>query len=331
MLTSSLKKGIIGALCGIAILVIGYFYFEDHYFPSTDDAYVHGHIIHVAPQVSGQVIQVYVSNLNEVKAGAKLFQIDPKPYQLAVNKAQANLQLTQTAYQTAQTSYDLAKKIVSKAQEQLDIAQKSYQRMLKLRKQSVASKQQLDDSKNQYEQAQSSLLSAQDKVATAKANLGNYQGQSTKLQMARIELEQAKLDLKHTVIYASENGYLANFELQPGTWVSAGMPQFLILTRDQWILANFKETQLTRIKPGQAVTIDLPTAGSGTLHGVVESISRSSGAFTSLLPPENASGNWVKVVGRFPVKIVFKDLSPNDRILDGASAEVTVNTWHTTD
>lgn len=237
-------------------------------YPSTDNAYIQANIINIAPQVAGKVSKLAISNNQPVKQGQLLFVIDPEPYRLAVDKAQA----------------------------QLDNDQKNAERMLTLASEGRASKAEGDAAK-------------------------------AKLDVSKAELAQALLNLHYTQVIAPADGIITNLSLRQGAVVAAGNPLFaLIESSNWWVDANYKETQLKRIKPGQSAKIEIDMYPGKVFQGVVECISHGSGAAFSLLPPENATGNWVKVTQRFTVRIKLLNQDSYHPYRVGASSTVTIDT-----
>jgi membrane fusion protein (multidrug efflux system) len=262
-------KAIATAAAVIALSIAGFSYWRYlEIYPSTDDAYVQGHIINIAPQIAGKINQVAVVNNQVVKQGQSLFSIDPEPYQLAVNKAQA----------------------------QLDLDQKNAERYITLANEGRASKLEGDEAR-------------------------------AKLEVSKATLAEAKLNLQYTQVTASRDGIITNLSLREGNVVAAGIPLFaLIEAGNWWVDANYKETQLKRIYPGQSAKVELDMYPGLIFRGVVESVSGGSGAAFSLLPPENATGNWVKVTQRFAVKVKLLEQDPQHPFRIGASSTVTINT-----
>jgi membrane fusion protein (multidrug efflux system) len=279
----SRKKILAWSCIGLVVIVVIYGmmrYFENH--PSTDDAYVQAGTINIAAQVTGPVANIFVEDHQLVQKGQLLFTIDPKPFQIAVNKAQAMVIAEQAA---------------------LTLAQQNAGRILHLVQIEQASKAAGDDT--------------QSKLDSAKANLMADQAQ----------LAQAKLDLEHTQVVAPSTGIVTEFVLRPGNNVVADTTLFMIvIENDFWVDANFKETQIASIKPGQPVKIILDMFPHHIFHGVVNAVSSASGSVFSLMPPENASGNWVKVTQRFPVKVTIQDQNHAFPLRAGSTATVTIDT-----
>lgn len=317
------KKIFIG--CGVVLVtslgIYGY-YMYNKIFPSTDNAYVNADVINISPKVGGYIEKVYVQNNQFVHKGDKLIQIDPNDYQLQV--AQANAKNIQTKGQlaVAQEQVNVAKSNLTKAQSSLQTATNMANRYIKLYKDDAGSLQDAQKYINQRVQAEkakdealSSLKQAMIHVEIAKAQVGE----------AKVGQDNANLNLSYTTLVAPDDGYVSNLKIYKGQLVSQGQPLFgFIDNKKWWIDANFKETDLDRIKPGQKVEVKLDMYNH-TYTGKVDSVSYATGSVFSLLPAENATGNWVKVTQRFPVKITLKNSSKYP-LRVGASAEVKVDT-----
>ena len=280
--TTKKKLFMASALGGVAIILIylAFSYVGKH--PSTDDAYVQADTINVAAQVTGPIASIAVNDHQYVEQGQLLFAIDPAPFQIAVDKAAANVDAARAALLLAEQTGRRIIHLVSIGQE----------------------------AKATGDQAQSQLDSARAVLAADEAQLAS-----------------ARLDLEHTHVSAPRAGIVTQFLLQPGNNIVANNTLFMIVEQDHfWVDANFKETQVARIKAGQSVNIVLDMFPKHTFHGVVDAVSSASGAVFSLLPPENASGNWVKVTQRFPVKILIKNPDNHFPLRAGATATATIDT-----
>lgn len=268
---------------GILTVLIAYCimrYVANH--PSTDDAYVQANTINIAAQVTGPIAEIAVKDHQVVQKNQLLFTIDPQPFQIAVDKATAEVARQRSAMIFAQQNAERIIRLVKIGQEP----------------------------KATGDQAQSQLDSATADLAAGVA-----------------QLAQAKLDLQHTRVIAPSSGIVTQFVLRPGNNVVANTTLFMLVEQDNfWIDANFKETQVSHIKSGQPVKIILDMFPKHEFHGIVDAISSASGAVYSLLPPENASGNWIKVTQRFPVKILIKNPDPAFPLRAGATATITVDT-----
>lgn len=254
----------------LVLILIGILWYLQHEknYPSTDDTYVQAHIVNIAPQVSGPVTAIFVSNHQLVHQGQQLFRIDARPYQYALTQADANLKLAQ------------------------------------------------EQGKRTFP------LIADGKVAPAQGDKIR-----AKIESATAAFQQAQYNLKHTTVIAPTSGELANFKVRVGDTVNKGINLFAIVEQQHfWVNANFKETQLKRIKVGQPAEVKVDMYPNFIFKGKVQSISPGSGSIFSLLPPENATGNWVKVTQRIPVKIVILNPNPRYPLKAGSSAKATIDT-----
>ncbi|WP_150466503.1 HlyD family secretion protein [Francisella sp. SYW-9] len=317
------KKIIIG--CTVIVLValgIYGYYKYNKIFPSTDNAYVSADVIRISPKVGGYIEKVYVQNNQFVHKGDKLVQIEPNDYQLQVSQANSKVIQAKGQLFVAQEQVGFARSNLVKVKASLDTAVKMANRYVKLYKEDAGSLQDAQkyiDQKIQAEkakdQAASSLKQALIQVEIAKAQVG----------AAKDNYRNANLNLSYTTLRAPADGYVSNMKLYKGQLVSPGQSLFGFIDNQKWwIDANFKETDLNRIKPGQKVEVELDMY-SHTYEGKVDSISYATGSVFSLLPPENATGNWVKVTQRFPVKIAMKN-DPSYPLRVGASATVKIDT-----
>lgn len=303
-------------------------YIQHRYrYPTTDDAYVQAHVVNVASEVSGPITAVNVRNNQAVKKGQTLFVIDDRPFQAQLAKAKARLTMANQTVAAAADAIKEGASEVTRMKANLEVTRKQAQRILQLVKKEQASIAAGDNIKGQLASAQAAYQAAKNKLAKIKANLGELSKENAQIRNALADLNNAQLDLDHTHVRASEDGVLANLTLRPGTMVQAGIPLFQLIESAQWwIDANYKETQLQRIHPGQAATITLDMYPNHPFTGTVESISHGSGAAFALLPTENASGNWVKVVQRFTVKVPFNAAHAPSPLRVGASSTVSIDT-----
>jgi membrane fusion protein (multidrug efflux system) len=310
----------------VIIIAVAWYWHHEELYPSTDDAYVRANIIHIAPQVSGPISKVSVQNYQTVKKGQKLVQIDQRPFLIAVQSAEAQLAQALQQEKSSEAAVKIAQAEIPQRESQLKLAQENAKRILKLVADGQASKQQGDEVSSKLKVAQAALTAAYKQLDQALAELGKRGNLNPTVEKAEASLEKAKLELSYTDIKAPESGELVNFTLRPGTMVNAGKALFDIVENNSWwVNTNFKETDLARIKTGQTAYVTTDMYPDHTYTGKVYKISPGSGAAFSLLPPENATGNWVKVTQRFPVKIIIKT-SKAYPLRVGASATVTVNT-----
>lgn len=297
-------------------------------YPSTSDAYVRAHVVRIAPQVTGQVKAVHVCDNQMVHAGELLLEIDPAPFQIALNRAEANLDATRQEVSAAEAAVAAAKAQVDQRQAELQQTQEEENRVLPLVKKHLLPPSEGDRVRDALKEAKAQLEAARSDLDLARRKLGRTGPDNAQLRAAQASVAQARLDLEHTRIAAPADGITSNLNVRPGAVVQANSPLFaLVESHDWWVDANYEETALERIKPGQSATIQVDMYPNRTFHGVVESLSPASGVAFSLLPPENATGNWVKVTQRFPVRVAIHAADPAAPPLRvGASAEVTIDT-----
>lgn len=321
------KHRLTATILAITVFTVAFYlwiqYNERH--PSTSDAYVEANVIQISPQISGLVSKVAVQSYQFVKKGGLLLQIDQRNYKLAVEQAQANLALVQAQTQSAraQTKASLAKASASQ-QQQANMALNN-KRTTTLAAKGVIAKEQADNNVFKLKEAAANTLAANAVIASSQAQVSESE---SRIEAAKIALAQAKLNFSYTRITAPVDGIIGKVKVQPGNFISTGEPLFPMVDDSlYWLSANFKETDLERIKTGQAASFTLDMYPQQSYQGEVESLSPASGLTFSLIPPQNATGNWVKVTQRFPVRIKINSHSGNSSLLRlGASATVTIDT-----
>lgn len=307
--------------------VLAYWRYAEIY-PATDNSYTVANVVRVAPQVSGPVLRVYVSDDDRVAAGDPLFDIDPTLYDAQLRNARAQFDAAASAAGTAGDALKASADNLAEKRAALEEALTAYRAAKDAQKEeenppadlSTARKGWLD-ALQAYNEAQAEFDAEQDKEITVTTP-------TAQLRAAAAQLDKATHERVKTHVTAPSAGWVSNVKLRPGWVVQAGTPTFAIVEDGRWwVDANFKETDLGRIRPGQPATIRLDMYPDVTLEGVVESISPGSGASFSVLPPENATGNWVKVTQRFPVRVLITSAPDSDKPLRmGASATVRVDT-----
>jgi len=312
-----------------AILIassIAYVHYRAHN-PNTDDAYVKANVVEIAAQVSGPIIKVYANNHQPVQTAQILFDIDPASFKIAVAKARATLTLAQQEVSSSSDRINAAMAKVKQSKAKYINAKQQSQRILTLVNKGLLSKSAGDNARADLDTSKADLHAAKSELQRIEKDIGKTDENNARIRQARANLAQALLNLEHTHVQAPATGILNNFNLRPGTMVSAGKPLFVLVENDDWWLeANYKETQLQHIKSGQKATIHVDMYPKITFEGHVMNISPGSGSQFSLLPPENATGNWVKVTQRFPVKIHIDNVDNEHPLRMGASAQVTVHT-----
>lgn len=294
---------------------------------STDDAYINANIVQVAPQVTGRVLQLYVDNNQFVKKGQPLFDIDPLSYEIAVDRAKAQLELTRQTIEEKNAAITAAVAQVAVRQAEWLVAKATAERTLKLVKRKVLSQQTGDDTTATYQSAAAALDAAKANLAQARITLGKAGDENEQIRLAKANLRDAELNLSYTHVLAPSDGVIANLSLRAGTVINANQPLFALINNGEyWVDTNLKETDLKSIRPGQRAEIRVDMYPGHVFKGVVESISGGSGTAFSLLPPQNATGNWVKVTQRVPVRVRVVHSDSKYPLRIGTSATVKIRT-----
>lgn len=309
------KRVLIPIIIGIGALIsIGAMVNASHY-ESTEDAYVETHPVQVAPKVSGQVIKMYVTDNQQVKEGDLVAEIDSRDYGAKLAEYSAK-------YESSLLKQKNAQAIFNAADSQIQLAKKNLDRYTELYKSGAASKLEYDNAKTNYDNSLANLTQAKESLLSKESN----RVADADLKQLAASKQQAQLALSYTKIYAPQSGSVANKTIEKGAFVSTGQPLFTIVPNNVWVVANFKENQLRHMKVEQEVEIKVDTYPDKIFKGKVDSIQRISGAKSSLFPPENAVGSFVKIVQRIPVKIVFtEDIDASKyTIVPGMSAEPKV-------
>ncbi|HIF9316512.1 HlyD family secretion protein [Photobacterium damselae] len=326
---------IVTGLIAAGLATAGYFYVKhQEEYPSTDDAYVHANIVYVAPQVSGKVISSNVADYQTVSKGDLLVQIDPAPYQAQLDEAKAAYELATQNNAATDDAILAASANVKTAMAQLSDAQSTYRRIKDLVNKKLYPQQELDDAKAKLSTAENNVEAARANMSQLIKSQGAKGKDAPEVKKAAAALSQASLSLSYTNIFADHDGKLGKVSVHPGSVVAPGqalMP--LVEANTYWVQANFKEDQVGRMHIGMPATIELDLYPNIDFHGTIAAISPASGSSFSLLPPENATGNWVKVPQRFPVLIELNNEQENKAhpLRVGASATVTVDTLAKTD
>jgi membrane fusion protein (multidrug efflux system) len=319
-------KWIIAAVVLVAAGIAAFRYWrENAQYVSTDNAYVQANQGEVTAQVSGPVTRVYVRDQQAVKAGDPLFDIDPANYELALQKAQAQLEMARQSVNQESAAVASAEAVLSQRRAEAANARNTWIRNQELMKSGFLSAQGAENARTQYATAEAAVKAAEAGVAQARSALGRTGDQNAAVQSATTAVKQAQLDLARTRVTAPTNGVVANLTLQPGNTVQPAVPLFVVISdQEYWVDANFKETELKDIRPGQKAIITSDVYPDHPFHGVVQSLSGGSGTAFSLLPPQNATGNWVKVTQRVPVRIRVEDPDPQHPLRIGTTASVKV-------
>ena len=320
-----LRWSLLTAVLIMAAVGVYAFWRHAERYPSTSDAYVTAHVVRLEPQVGGRVTDVPVRDHQHVDEGRLLLQIDARPYRIAVQKAEAELALAQQQKLAADAGAIAASAKIDQRKARLDDAKRTYARDSRMLAHKAVSEAQTQTDHDKLREAEAGLKADQ---AALRRAVREQAESAARIRVAQAALASARLDLSYTRITAPAPGTLGEIGVHPGDIVQAGQQLFpLVEDRVFWVDANYKETDLHRIKPGQPAAIDIDMYPGRTFHGVVESLSPASGVAFSLLPPENATGNWVKVTQRFPVRLrISTDADGLPPLRVGASSSVTIDT-----
>ncbi len=330
----SLLRPLLFLLLPVALVVSGYYYVTGGQIISIDNAYVQADTLGVSTDVSGTVVAIEVQDNQQVSKGQVLFRIRPDSFQNAVAGAEAQLGTVRNQILTLKASYAQALVGIQQAQADLPYFETVLKRQQDLIATNAASKAAYDDAVHNVESTQQRIAMAKAQAQSMLAQLGNEADQPVEQNpfylQALAAVDDAKRDLRDTVVRAPFNGIVTNVsKLQVGTYLQAAQPGFSLVSTDHiWITASPKETELTHVVPGQSVTVTVDTYPGVEWKGCVESISPASGSSFSLLPAQNTTGNWVKVVQRIPMRIDLGDLSGKPQLRVGMSVVADIDTQH---
>jgi membrane fusion protein, multidrug efflux system len=316
-----------------AALALGLrFYLSGGRYISTDNAYVGAHKVLITPDISGKVITVLVREGQHVGVGDALFEIDPVPFELALRQAQSKLDSVRTDFANLKTNYTSLSHLVELGEQAVDLRRHDVERKIALAASRSGTQVDLDNAK-------AALLTAELQLQLGRQQLGNTLNQLLgkpdlpidefpAYQQAKAAFDQAQRDLDHAKVKAPIAGTATQVDsIQLGRFLTAGMPVFSIIDDGSpWVDANPKETDITHLQVGQKVEIEVDSFPDHALRGAVESVSPGTGAQFAILPPQNANGNWVKVVQRVPVRIGFDPGQDLSRLRAGMSVTVDIDT-----
>lgn len=329
------------ALAALVALAVWFFRYETHgkYIESTNDAYIRADQVTVSPKVSGYVEQVYVADNQDVTAGQPLVRIDPRDYraqaaqfQAQIDVARANAEGIRAQIREQQTAVEQAAAQLALAQSDARFAASEVARYTPLAASGAETREKLTQLSNQATQAANQVAAQRAALAGARRRIASLQAQVAQAlaqgEAAQAQLASANVNLGSTILRASIDGRIGDRSVRVGQFVQAGTRTMTVVPVNRlYVVANFKETQIGNMRPGQPVAIEVDALGGTGLRGHVESISPGTGAEFSLLPPQNATGNFTKIVQRVPVRIAL-DAGPEARrvLVPGLSATVKVNT-----
>ncbi len=300
-------------------------------YEETENAYVKAHIIAVSADVAGRVVAVSVRDHERVAAGAPLFRVDPAPFELALARTEAQLAVVRTDVAALRAEHRVALAEAAEAEERIRFLRVQLGRQERLRERGMALEASYDEARHNLEAAQRKLEGARERAARVLASLGGDTRlpveQHPRFREALAARDTARLDLERTRVVAPAAGVVSNMRLQAGERVERGVPVFsLIEDRPAWVEANYKETQLTHMRVGQAATVVADAYPGIEWRARISAIAPATGAEFAVLPPQNASGNWVKVVQRVPVIVSLEPAAGRERLRAGMTVAVRVDT-----
>jgi membrane fusion protein (multidrug efflux system) len=314
-----------------AALVALYIYARGGHAVQTENAYVKADIIAVGPEVSGRVIEVAVRDDQPVAQGDMLFRIDATPFEISQARARAQMDVVRTEVQSLRADYRATVLERDEARERIAFLARQVERLVDLRERGMVRADVFDEAQHNAQVARMRLASVEERINRVLAALNGDPNlapeRHPRYAEARAAYDEATVEISRTVVRAPAAGVVSNMKLQPGENVQRGVPVFSIIAGGPvWIEANFKETQLTHMREGQRAAIVADAYPDRAFQGEVQTIAPATGAEFALLPPQNATGNWVKVVQRIPVRIRVEQ-RPGDAVLRaGMTVTVTVET-----
>jgi membrane fusion protein (multidrug efflux system) len=318
----------------LAAIIALFIYLTGGRYEGTDDAYVQTASVAVSSNVAGRVLEVNVRDNQAVHKGDVLFRLDDEPFRIAVEEAAAQLSSARLDVESLKASYRQRQAELASARETLEYQKREADRQQRLLAAGISSQLQVDRAVHALDGARTQLAAVEQQASAVVANLGGDPNiapdRHPMVQHAQALLDRARLNLSYTVIKAPSDGIVTRVEqLQAGTYISASAAVFaLVVAGDVWIEANFKENQLTHMRVGQQADVQVDSYPGRKFAATVVSVSPGTGSQFSLLPAENATGNWVKVVQRLPVRIELRQLDPEFPLHGGLSATVNVDTRH---
>jgi membrane fusion protein (multidrug efflux system) len=317
-------------VAGIGVAV----YLATEPYVSTDNAFVRAAKVTVNARVAGQAVEIAVEDNQRVRQGQVLFRIDPEPYQIAVDQADAHLASARLQIEALKTTYRQQEAELQSARDSAAFDEREYDRKKALVASDFTPRAVYERAETNLKVARQHISSIEQQIASTVVALNGDPDidvdRHPTVRAAKAQLDRARLDLSYATVRAPDDGVVTKVDdLQVGGFVNAGAPVFSLLSsRRIWIEANFRETGLTYMRPGQGATIDVDAYPDRTFRAHIVSMSPGTGSDFAVLPPENATGNWVKVVQRLPVRLELDDVDPSRPLFSGISVTARVDTGH---
>jgi membrane fusion protein (multidrug efflux system) len=324
-------------LLAVPILLAAFgaaWYLVEEPYVSTDDAFVRAAKVTVNARVAGQAVEIAVRDNERVRQGQILFRIDPEPYQIAIDQAEARLMSARLQIESLKTTYHQQQAELQSARDSAAFDEREYDRKKALVANDFTPREVFDRTETDLKVARQRVASVEQQIANTVVALNGDPdieiNSHPTVRAAKAQLDRARLDLSYATITAPDDGIVTRVEdLQVGSFVNPGAAVFSLLSsRRIWIEANFRETGLTHMRPGQEATIDVDAYPDRTFKAHIVSMSPGTGSDFAVLPPENATGNWVKVVQRLPVRLELDEVDPNRPLFSGISVTARVDTGH---
>jgi membrane fusion protein (multidrug efflux system) len=317
----------------LAAFGAGYYLVEEPYV-STDDAFVRAAKVTINARVAGQAVEIAVRDNEHVRQGQILFRIDPEPYQIAVDQAEARLASARLQIDGLKATYRQQEAELQSARDSASYDEREYNRKKMLVASDFTPRAVYDQAETNFKVARQHVASIEQQIASTVVALNGDPDieidRHPTVRAAKAQLDRARLDLSYATVTAPDDGVVTRVDdLQVGGFVNPGAAVFSLLSsRRIWIEANFRETGLTRMRPGEEATIDVDAYPDHTFKAHIVSMSPGTGSDFAVLPPENATGNWVKVVQRLPVRLELDEVDPNRPLFSGISVTARVDTGH---
>ena len=325
-------RAIMWSLPAIVLAVSLFVWLSSGRYVTTDNAYVKGDRAHIATELSGIIVEVPVKENQHVSRGQLLFKLDDQSYRLTLAKIDAEIETTRAEIRGLRAQWRTKREEIKAAQSQLNYAQSEFERQSDLADKKIASTQKLQETRMGLDVARQRISAAEEDLTRIEAALAGdpkiRPDDHPKVKQLIAARDEALLQLRRTTIESPLDGIVSKRPV-PGSYATAGVPIMVVVAdTDLWVEANFKETELTLVRPGQAATIKVDTYPDAECSGSVLSIAQATGAEFAVLPPQNASGNWVKVVQRIPVRIAVTCREGDPPLRTGMSTTVEIDTGH---